>query len=344
MRCGRVLILTAAVSFGIAGLASAGSDNPADAGAAVRTRSASEAATDAEITLASAISPANVPAAPVTLAYKFKPGQFVRYTGSSRIQYRTELGDQYPDLPKEQRKFSNVQTNETETHYRVIAVDDQGNGTIEPVVERTKMTARMHDKEPVEFDSSKPVEGTSPFQAIRDVIGHPVARFQVSPRGKLLKSTIIDETAPKSLRDAAEKLDTRFPYLSHLPSGPVAVGDKWREEYTTLAVNNGLKQPIPLRRIHELVAIADGVAVIKFKTIVLMPVDNIDLEKQLMQQTPTGRIEFDIERGLILSYTSSINRIVMNAFGGQSLLQVTGESTEKLAPAEIASTRQDATP
>jgi hypothetical protein len=283
-----------------------------------------------DITLASATAPANAaPSGPIMLAYKFESGQFVHYSGTNRVQYTTQLGDQY-DLPREQRKFSNIQTNETGSHFRIVTVDEQGIATIEPVVDRARMTAKMHGKEPVEFDSASDATPQPQFQAIRDAIGHPVARFQVSPTGTLIKAIIVDATAPQSLRDAAERLDTRFPFLSLLPSMPVAVGDKWREDYSIVAVVNGLKQPIPIRRIYQLDAVADGIAIIKFKTLVLTPVNDPEFEKQIVQQTPTGTIEFDIERGLVRSHSSSVHRTVMNAFGAQSLLQVIGESTETL--------------
>ena len=42
----------------------------------------------------------------------------------------------------------------------------------------------------------------------------------------------------------------------------------------------------------------------------------------------SGTIEFDIERGLIRSRKFVTNETVLNAFGQQTLLQVSGESTE----------------
>lgn len=296
------------------------------------------------IVLASATAPANVPVTgPVTLAYKLKPGQFVHYTGMNKINYDTVLGDQYgkPDgangfiaLSKEEREFTSLQSNETETHFRVISVDENGIALIEPVVDRTRMTAKLHDKDRVEFDSQQPSIPDPSFQAIREAIGRKVARFQVAPTGKLLKATIVDQSAPQALRDAAEKLDIRFSYLGLLPATPVSVGDKWREEYSVVLVNNGLKEPWPMRRIYELTRVADRIATIKFKTLVMKPVNETELEKQVMQQTPSGTIEFDIEQGLVRSYTSTINQTVINAFGPQSLLRVTGQATEKLVAAE----------
>lgn len=282
-------------------------------------RQADANVTQVSATAVSALAPANA----IVLNYKFQPGQFVYYSGTSRVQYITQLGDQ--------SQFSTLQTNETGTHFRVVTVDENGLALIEPVIDRTRMTAKMEGKETVEYDSAKAVDPQSQFRAIQDAIGRTVARFQVAPNGKLIKATVVDTTAPQALRDAAGKLDTRFPYLSLLPSTPVSVGDKWREDYSIVVINEGLKQPIPMRRVYELTAVASGIARISFKTVVLTPLNEAELEKQVIQQTPSGTIDFDIDRGLVRSYTSNIDRTVLNAFGQQSLLNVTGKSTETLA-------------
>ena len=62
----------------------------------------------------------------------------------------------------------------------------------------------------------------------------------------------------------------------------------------------------------------------------MIPINDPELSKQLIQQTPTGSIEFDIERGLVHSYTSIINQTAINALGSETVLQVAGEATEKL--------------
>ena len=295
------------------------------------------------VTLTSATAqPTTTPStAKFVLAYKFQPGQFVHYSSTSRVHYTTQLGDQYKTpagitQSLADRTFHSRQVNETVTHFRVVTVDEQGLALIEPVIDRTRMTAKLHDKDEVVFDSTTDPVPPPQFQAVREAIGRTVARFQVAPHGKLVKAIVVDPTAPQSLRDAAHKLETRFPFLSPLPTTPVSVGDKWREEYSTMVLNEGLKQPLPMRRIYELSAVANGIAVIKFKTLVLTPLNDPEVEKQIIQQRPTGTIEFDVERGLVRSYKSSIDQTTYNAFGAQSLLHVTGESTDTLVPADPA--------
>lgn len=282
---------------------------------------------------ASALSPANR----VTLEYKFQSGQFVHYSGSNRVVYTTQMPVEIVEQQGnktvrnvEIKTFQNVQTNESKTHFRVVTVDEQGLALIEPVIDHVRMSAKLHDKPIVKYDSLTDTDPHPDFRPVRDSIGHTVARFQVAPNGKLVKAIIIDANAPPSLREAAEKLDARFPCLSLLPSTPVSVGDKWKEEYSLVVMAEGLKQPIPFRRIYELTALADGIARIKFRSLAMTPVTEPEIEKQIIQQTPTGVIDFDIEKGVVKSYSATVDRTVMNAFGRQSLLKVLGESTEKL--------------
>lgn len=261
----------------------------------------------------------------IRLIYKFQAGQFSHYSGTSRVQYITQL---------ESKKFTTLQTNDTGTHFRVITVDESGNALIEPVVDRTRMTAKMPDKDPVVFDSESGEPVPVEFRTIREAIGRPVARFTVSPYGELIKATVIDPTAPQSLRDGAEKLTTRFAFVVRLPKTAVRVGDKWKEDYsTTVSIGRGLRQDVMIRRVYELVSVSDGVAHIKFKTTLLKSLQDPELEKQVIQQTPHGSIDFDIERGLVRTHVSNINQTTINAFGAQSLLQVVGEATETLVTA-----------
>lgn len=273
------------------------------------------------VTPVSATATTSTPATTVVLKFKFQSGQFVHYAGHSKVEYHTELED---------RSYDSSQSNESGSHFRVVTVDEKGLALIEPILDRTRMTAQLPEKKAVVFDSSGDEQSDPQFQAVRDSIGKSVARFQVSPLGKLVKAIVVDRDAPKALQDAAERLEMRFPFLLTLPETPVSVGDKWREEYSVVVINEGLKQPVPLRRIYELTGVAENVAIIKFRTLALTPLHDPELEKQIIQQTPVGTIEFDIDRGLVRSYTSAINRSTINAFGPRSLLKVSGESSEKL--------------
>lgn len=341
-RRARHLALVTALAVCPGWLVRANADETPTPAATSNPTAATEPAKPAVTLISATAQPTATPStAKFVLAYKFQPGQFVHYSSTSRVHYTTQLGDQYKTpagitQSLADRTFHSRQANETVTHFRVVTVDEQGLALIEPVIDRTRMTAKLHDKDEVVFDSTTDPVPPPQFQAVREAIGRTVARFQVAPHGKLVKAIVVDPTAPQSLRDAAHKLETRFPFLSPLPTTPVSVGDKWREDYSTMVLNEGLKQPLPMQRIYELAAVANGIAVIKFKTLVRSPLKDPEVVKQIIQQQPTGTIEFDMERGLVRSYKSSIDQTAYNAFGAQSLLHVTGESTDTLVPADPA--------
>jgi hypothetical protein len=277
----------------------------------------------------SALDPTN---ASVVLAYKFQPGQFIRYESANRVQHVAQVPGRDPavDQPDVER-YVTRQKNESEMYFRVVSVDDHGTALVEPVIDRVRMTAILPGKEPVVYDSTSDGPVPREFQVIHQSLGRAVARFQVAPTGKLIKAIVTDANAPQVMRDAAEKLETRFSCLTVMPSTPVRVGDKWRENYnTSILIGKSLKQPIPMVRIYELTGIRGGLATIQFKTVILAPVDDPEHERQLVQQTPSGTIQFDIGRGLVRSHVSTLNKTIVNALGPQTLLEVVGEATEKL--------------
>ncbi len=136
---------------------------------------------------------------------------------------------------------------------------------------------------------------------------------------------------------AAAKPDQKLSFLIPLPKEPITVGHRWKQKYDEpVNVGQGLRQQIPMLRQFELTSISDGIATIKFRTSILALLNDPKIQGQLAQQTPSGTIEFDIERGLIRSRKSVTNEAVVNAFGPQSLLQVVGESAEKMIAGEAA--------
>jgi hypothetical protein len=217
-------------------------------------------------------------------------------------------------------------------------VDDDGSILLEPVIDRIRMSAKLHDQPIVEFDSAKDKVAPPKFQRHKETVGKPMARFKYAPNGDLLEVRIIDAGASKAgAASAADKADPKMSFLIPLPKEPVAVSHRWKQKYDEpVRMGQGLTQQIPMLRQFELTGISDGIATIKFRTSILALLNDPRTQGQLAQQTPSGTIEFDIERGLIRSRKSVTNESVVNAFGAQSLLEVEGESTEKLVPSDPA--------
>lgn len=272
---------------------------------------------------------------PVLLSYKFQPGQFVHYEVSDRVRYVTQQSGS---------ALETYQRNDSLKHFRVVSIDEDGSALLEPVIDRIKMSAGSqdstsdnpkspNDKKAVEFDSEKDAVVPPEFQRHKETIGKAIARFHYAANGELLAVRLIDAKAAPP----ANKADPKMSFLIPLPKEPITVGHRWKQKYDEpIKIGQGLTQQIPMLRQFELTGISNGIATIKFKTSILALLDDPKMRGKLAQQTPSGTIEFDIERGLIRSRKSVTNEAVVNAFGPKSLLQVVGESTESLIQKEPA--------
>lgn len=260
----------------------------------------------------------------VQLKYKFQPGQFVNYEVSDHVRLVTQQGG---------NAFESLTRNDSSKHFRVVSVDDDGAALLEPIIDRIRMSAKLHDQPLVEFDSARDKVAPPKFQRHMETVGKPLARFQFAAHGELLSVRLIDNNVPKATTAAAAKADPKMNFLIPLPTEPVSVGHRWKQKFDEpISVGQGLIQQIPMLRQYELTSTSDGIATIKFKTSILALLNDPKIQGQLAQQTPSGTIEFDIERGLIRSRKSVTKETVVNAFGQQTLLQVTSESSEKLVP------------
>lgn len=279
---------------------------------------------------ASAVAPSVEPAKPaattVLLQYKFQPGQFFHYEVADHVRYVTQQAG---------NAFETLQRNDSAKHYRVVTIEEDGSALLEPIIDRIRMSAKLPEKPLVEFDSAKDKLAPPEFQRHKETVGKPMARFLFTPSGELKSVKLIEANVPPAVAAAAAKADPKMSFLVPLPTEPIAVGHRWRQKYNeSISAGQGLYQPVPMLRQFELIGIADGIATIKFKTSILALLNDAKAQGQLAQQTPSGTIEFDIERGLIRTRKFVTNETVLNAFGQQTLLQVSGESIEKLVPHE----------
>lgn len=279
---------------------------------------------------ASALAPANqsVPVAnsSVLLQYKFQSGQFFHYEVADRVRYVTKQAG---------NAFVTLQRNDSAKHFRVVTIEEDGSALLEPIIDRIRMSAKMHEKPAVEFDSAKDTIAPPEFQRHKETVGKPMARFLFTTSGELKSVRLLADDVPPSVVAAAAKADPKMSFLIPLPTERIAVGHRWKQKYNeSISVGQGLNQPVPMLRQFELIAITDGIATIKFKTSILALLNEPKSQGQLAQQTPSGMVEFDIERGLIRSRKAVTNETVLNAFGQKTLLQVVGESTENLIPHE----------
>ncbi|MCA9017592.1 MAG: hypothetical protein KDA77_19875, partial [Planctomycetaceae bacterium] len=143
------------------------------------------------------------------LRYKFTPNEFVHYNVDSQNTIVVELN---------QAKETTVNTANTLKHYRVIWVDEQGNGTLETMIDHVKMSAKFANQVPATFDSKDPKQkDLKQYEKIRATIGKPT-RIVYSPLGKVVSK----DEKPEAQNQG---------FLIPLPENKVKIGESWKEEY-----------------------------------------------------------------------------------------------------------------
>lgn len=257
------------------------------------------------------------------LQYKFSSGQFAHYEVVSKMTMITQHGQAQVKATNESQAWK---------MFRVVTVEANGQATLEPLIERVKMQAQIDNLPPTTYDSQLDPAPPREFAEVAKSIGRVQARFVYSPEGELLKIVALPG-APPALTAAAEKVDAKYSFLVPFPKAPVGIGAVWKDRFqVVVSVGEGLGQPVTLQRQFTWKSLEGSVATILAKTSVLSPINNPQVEGQLMQRTPSVVIQFDLDRGLVLSQTASVDQEVVNALGPNTRLHAVSETVERLLP------------
>ncbi|HUG89499.1 MAG TPA: hypothetical protein VML55_01610 [Planctomycetaceae bacterium] len=266
------------------------------------------------------------------LMYRFAPGQVVHYEAVHTSKLTTQKG-----------QFAETARNESKTrkHFRVIALAEDGSALLELTLDRVEMAARFGEAPAVSLDTAKPDHVPPLYRGVIKTIGRPLARVRVSASGKLLdsKSLLPPEVEAEvsglpTGRESADD-DPAKNFLVPFPAEPVAVGDEWTDSFTvSVFVTRTLTRDVKVLRKYKLESVAGGRARIAVGTAVVTPLREPAISAQLIQREPSGTIEFDLERGLIVSRQSTIDKTVLAPFGDDTFMHAESRLTETLVDGE----------
>ncbi|MBN72016.1 MAG: hypothetical protein CME32_22400 [Gimesia sp.] len=275
-----------------------------------------------------------------SLRYKFTPNEFVHYRVETENKITVQLN---------QDTQTSANSSNTLKHYRVISVNEEGNGTLETRIDRVKMKVQFDDATPATFDSEQnPEKDLEQFKPIRANISKP-SRIVYSPLGKVIsiqELKVDGEGAKFEEAQAPGKLDQeksrRLGFLIPLPEEEVKVGGTWDDELDVeVALSKTLRKKVPVRRTFTLESVEDGLAVITFKTKIMTRLNDPKLSMQLIQKTPSGTIKLDIERGVIISQDVSLDKAQVGVFDGKGAMRAVSTRLETLVdPTEVAQKEQ----
>lgn len=216
--------------------------------------------------------------------------------------------------------------NQSQRRWKILEVDAEGVATIEVTTLRLQMRSREGGKV-IEYDSADPEKQPEEFKTLKDVIGKPLSIVRVAPDGTVLDEKMLTQT------DTATKMQADQ-ILPLLPEKPVATGYTWRRKFDIRLGQPG--KGFPARKSFTLASVKDGKATIQFKTTLLAPVSNPALEAQLIQHRPSGTIEFDVQRGLVVSQKQAIDDTVVGFLGPASAFSIKSTATERLVDVSLA--------
>lgn len=267
---------------------------------------------------------------PYRLAYKYEPGKFIHYKTVSQQTYTTRLGE---------REINKTNGHSEEwKHYRVVAVDEQGNGILETQRDRAVMRATDSSSgEEYAFDSRDGLDNCPrAFRRVMQGVGKPYARMTFTPSGQLVAMKALGDAQSSGQQESDQ--DARS-FLIPLPEKPVQVGDSWSDDFEVFVSVQELKVPRPVKihRKYTLTKVEGPIATIEIRMAVLAAIHDPHILGQLISRTPRGTVQFDMERGAITSKVLSADKTELGALGPRSALRVEFRLDETLTtPPQLA--------
>ncbi|MBI3465230.1 MAG: hypothetical protein HY000_19565 [Planctomycetes bacterium] len=252
------------------------------------------------------------------LRYKFQPGQVLDFDVVQTAEIEMTVQGQ-----------TTLVTNDTTSlrRWKVREVDAQGTANIEISTERVHMRS-TEGEQTIEFDSADPAKQPEALRHVAPLIGKPLSLLRVSPQGAVLEEKLLMKAEGVATMEAGQ-------ILPLLPERPVSPGQSWKHQFT-LKLPKGLPKDLPARQTFKLADVKDVLATIEFTTAILAPIDDPQIEAQLVQHRPAGTVQFDLRRGLIVAQTLSVDETVVGFAGPASSFRIKSKYSERLAKPSAA--------
>jgi hypothetical protein len=249
----------------------------------------------------------------VTLEYHFLPRETIDMEVSHRAITETTVGAT--------SQSTETATDSTKT-WTVVAVSPAGQATLEHSVDDVTMTSRTSDRGQIRWSSRGDEPPPPGYEQVKASLGVPLSRLVVDRSGRVIERHDLRHCPASSTGDLV---------VVPLPEGPVAVGAEWTvPQEVVVEVPGGLRKAVRTRLRYRLVAVRDGIATIRVDTTVLTPIDDPRLESRLLERIWDGTVEFDIDRGRVLSRATGIDRRVVGFEGPESSVRYKSSLEETL--------------
>jgi hypothetical protein len=256
-------------------------------------------------------------AAPVyLLRYKFNPGEVLRWKVTHRASINTTVS-------------GTTQTAETTSTsvkvWKALPADDKGNLRFEHSVEKVEMRQKLTGREEVVYNSETDQAPPLGFEDAAKSVGIPLAIVTIDPQGNVVERQ----------QRRAMPGDNHGQITVPLPAEAIPIGHTWSFPYDIqVPLRNGTVKQVKSRQHFQLLDVADGIATIGVETQILSPIDEPEIEAQLIQREIRGQVKFDVEAGRIIGQQMDLDKSVVGFSGESSSLHYVMRFREELLPVE----------
>ena len=248
-----------------------------------------------------------------TLAYRFNKGDTLRWEVLQQLRIKTTVAGQ----------SEVVDTISLSTKlWTVIDVDENGTALVEHKVEDVNMHKKQADKKDSSFNSKTDKDVPMEYEQVSSSLNIPLSKLSIAKTGEVMKKT---QLVPYT----AGTLDSKI--LIPLPKHEVAVGDEWKvPEEIQIPQANGTVKKIVIQKVFALESVKNGLAIVKYRTACLTPMDDPKLEVQVIDKLDFGRVELDLDTGHILLQQADVQGSVLGFAGEMSSVDHRGRFVETM--------------
>jgi hypothetical protein len=181
--------------------------------------------------------------------------------------------------------------------WQITNVDELGNITFLHTIDSVDMWQKMTGRQEISYNSASPDKPPQEYEHVAATIGKPLATITIDQRGRIVDRS--NKTFNPGIGDLTVPL----------PETPVKIGHQWfiAEEIT--------------------VRMPD-------KTEILTPVNDPQVQSQLVQRMQHGTIKFDLDAGRIRSKQMDLDETVIGFSGAESIMQYLARLTEETLEGE----------
>jgi hypothetical protein len=250
-------------------------------------------------------------ATPVTLAYKFSPGDEFRTRTVHLATVETKIQG------VEEVATSRVASTRL---WRIKDVDAAGKIVFENVVEDVDMWNKRTGQAEVRYNSKTDKTPPPGHEVVAASIGQPLSIVTMDQYGRILSRNDLKKQFNPGIGDLT------IPF----PNQPVKPGNTWSiPEELPITLDTGAIKKVSIRQRYKLDKVEAGVATISVETQILTPVNDPKIQSQLVQRMQRGTIKFDIDAGRLLYKQFDLDEAVFGFSGPDSHMQYLTRSTEE---------------